>query len=213
MSYAPIIHGLSSYQSPAGANTVVSITGQNFFSYSSIVFGTFRPTVYFINSLVLQFYVPNTLNSGDFPVQVFNGSIGSNTVVYTIDNASGYWILNSNGTISNTNSGLCTINALSRNVPYIINDSNTYVVPDNVSWIICDNEATEDVHVTLPAYTEYTGREITFKNIGNGLVQNTDANVVPFTGGSGGTQIVGINGWVTLVYTGSVWITMQQGYF
>ena len=85
LNFGPIIYNLSGYYSPAGSTTLVSINGDNFFSYSSISFGTFKPTVYFINSNILQFYVPSTLNSGIFPVQVFNGSIYSNSVNYTID--------------------------------------------------------------------------------------------------------------------------------
>jgi hypothetical protein len=101
--FGPQITTLTSYQSPAGSNTVVSIVGANFFSYSVVRFGTFTPTVYFINSTLLSFYVPNTLTSGTFPVQVCNGSVCSNIVNYTIDNASGFWISNGSGTISNSN--------------------------------------------------------------------------------------------------------------
>ena len=72
ITFGPQIDSLSGYYSPAGSTTLVSINGQNFFSYSTISFGTYSPTVYFINSNILQFYVPSTLNSGTLPVQVFN---------------------------------------------------------------------------------------------------------------------------------------------
>ena len=101
--YGPHITSLSGYQSPAGSHTIISINGSGFYSYSSVLFGTYYPNVYFINSNILQFYVPSSLSSGTFPVQVFNGSYGSNIVTYTIDNASGYWLLNPSGSISNTN--------------------------------------------------------------------------------------------------------------
>ena len=104
--FGPQINGLSGYYSPAGSTTLVSISGSGFYSYSTLAFGTYNPTSYFINSNNIQFYVPLSLNSGTYTVQIFNGSIGSNIVNYTIDNASGFWLLNSNGTISNTNSGL-----------------------------------------------------------------------------------------------------------
>ena len=64
ITFGPQIDSLSGYYSPAGSTTLVSINGQNFFSYSTISFGKYRPTVYFINSNILQFYVPSTLNSG-----------------------------------------------------------------------------------------------------------------------------------------------------
>ena len=96
ISYAQQINSLSGYYSQSGSTTLVSINGANFYSYSNILFGIYNPTVYFINSNIIQFYVPNTLNSGTFPVRVFNGSNGSNSVNYTIDNASGYWLINAN---------------------------------------------------------------------------------------------------------------------
>lgn len=98
--YGPVINSLSSYYSPAASTSLVVITGQNFYSWSTVKFGTFFPTVYFINSNILEFYVPTSASTGSYPVQVFNGSIVSNTQVYTIDNASGYWVLNSNNSIS-----------------------------------------------------------------------------------------------------------------
>ena len=98
--YGPIINSLSSYYSPAASTSLVVITGQNFYSWSTVKFGTFFPTVYFINSNILEFYIPTSASPGSYPVQVFNGSIVSNTEVYIIDNASGYWILNPDGSIS-----------------------------------------------------------------------------------------------------------------
>lgn len=79
--FGPQIGSLSGYYSPAGSTTLVSISGQNFLSYSVVTFGIYTPTVYFINSNTLQFYVPPTLNSGTFPVQVFNGGVASNIVI------------------------------------------------------------------------------------------------------------------------------------
>ena len=128
ITFGPQIDSLSGYYSPAGSTTLVSINGQNFFSYSTISFGTYSPTVYFINSNILQFYVPSTLNSGTNPVRVVNGSVQSNSVNYTIDNASGYWLLNSNGSISNTNtnqSSLVSVGALARGAPKTITTDMT----------------------------------------------------------------------------------------
>lgn len=108
--YGPIINSLSSYYSPAASTNLVVITGQNFYSWSTVKFGTFFPTVYFINSNILEFYVPTSAAPGSYPVQVFNGSIVSNTEVYTIDNASGYWILNPNNSVSTSASNGISVN-------------------------------------------------------------------------------------------------------
>ena len=85
ISLGPQITSLSEYHSPAGSTTIVTINGYNFYSYSQIVFGTFNPTTYFINSTILQFYIPSNLTYGIYPIQVFNGAIASNIVTYTID--------------------------------------------------------------------------------------------------------------------------------
>jgi len=103
--YGPIIISLSSYYSPAGSTSLVTITGENFYSYSTVLFGTFNPSVYFVSSNSLQFYVPSSLLPGIYPLQVFNGAVGSNIVSYSLDNSSGYWIINPNGSITNTNTG------------------------------------------------------------------------------------------------------------
>jgi hypothetical protein len=103
LCFGPNINSLSSYYSPAASNSLVCINGANFYAYSSVRFSTYCPTVYFINSSQLEFYVPSTLTSGNYTVQVFNGSTPSNIVNYTIDNASGYWMLDGNGAITNSN--------------------------------------------------------------------------------------------------------------
>jgi hypothetical protein len=104
----PTIHSLSNYYSPAGAKVLLVIHGSNFQPHSSVKFATFKPTTYFISSQQLEFYVPNTVTAGIYPIEVYNGKLGSGPVQYTLDNSSGYWLLdNGVGTISNTNfSGL-----------------------------------------------------------------------------------------------------------
>jgi hypothetical protein len=221
--FGPEINILSSYQSPAGSSTVVSINGNNFYSYSTISFGTFNPTVYFINSNILQFYVPNTLSSGTFPVQVFNGSVGSNIITYTIDNASGYWLLNSNGTISNTNTNASvSISSLSRGIPVIVtNDpattiANPYIVPNNVNWIICNgNDGTSGpIFIKLPLKSSYSGREIMLKNISatNNVLSSDGGNILDLNNNLATSTILpaGKGKWVTLVCTGSFWTVMQS---
>lgn len=210
--FGPQISSLSGYYSPAGSTTLVSISGTNFLSYSVVAFGIYNPTVYFINSNTLQFYVPSTLNSGTFPITVFNGSIPSNTVTYTIDNASGYWLLNSNGSISNTNSGTTAISSLSRGAPVTI--TGAYTVPSNVNWIIC-NTASIETTITLPSTTQNIGREIMLKNIGTKIVISNDANIiVPINSISPTTTILPdtSGAWATIVYDGTYWITMQANF-
>lgn len=219
LNFGPQIYNLSGYYSPAGSTTLVSINGENFFSYSSISFGTFKPTVYFINSNILQFYVPSTLNSGIFPVQVFNGSIYSNSVNYTIDNASGYWILN-NGYITNTNTSgqtsLVLVGALSRGAPltiyndYDFTDFTTNPNANSVNWVICSSSST--ISITLPSSSDYTGREIMFKNSSSGAVisYNNNNNIISLDGTPTSAILpAGAGNWATLVYDGSYWNIMQ----
>jgi hypothetical protein len=214
----PNIDSLSSYQSPAGSNTVVSINGTNLYSYSIIRFGTFSPTVYFVNSNILQFYVPSTLSSGTFPVQVFNGSVPSNSVNYTIDNASGYWLLNNTGSISNTNNGPISVSCLSRGAPYTITTitydfTNTSLNPNpnSISWIIC-NTTIGTITITLPDAYVFTGREIMLKNIGANTVKSISSNIISLNGTTPTDTILlgGAGNWATIVYDGINWITMQS---
>ena len=213
ITFGPQIDSLSGYYSPAGSTTLVSINGLNFFSYSIISFGTYRPTVYFINSNILQFYVPSTLNSGTLPVQVFNGSIPSNSINYTIDNASGYWLLNPNGSITNTNnnsnqSSLVSLGSLSRGAPNTISINYTILKSDN--WIICDTTA-GTITITLPSSTDNIGRELMFKNINSGLVNSSTSNITSLNGTTTSNQILSgaLGSWSTLVYDGTNWNIMQ----
>jgi len=215
--FGPTIGSLSSYYSPAGSTTLVSINGSNFYSYSSVAFGTYYPTTYFINSNLIQFYIPSTLNAGTFTVQVFNGSFPSNIVNYTIDNASGYWLLNSNGNINNTNFNLVSMTSLSRGLPVTITSApitDPFIIPFNVTWVICNSNT--DVYVSLPSGSQYIGREITIKAINTtGIVYSVDGNnIIPLetdvTGvgdiiiSSGGSTSI----WATLIYDGTYWTIM-----
>lgn len=214
LNFGPQIDSLSGYYSPAGSTTLVSINGQNFFSYSTISFGTYNPTVYFINSNILQFYVPSTLNSGTLPVQVFNGSVPSNSVNYTIDNASGYWLLNSNGSISNTNSSqssLVSIGSLSRGAPKTITSTmSPYTILKSDNWIICDTSSA--ILITLPSGTDNIGRELMFKNINlNTVTSSSSSNITSLDGTTTNSTILtgGAGQWATLVYDGSIWNITQ----
>lgn len=227
LSFAPQITNLSSYQSPAGSSTVVAITGLHFYSYSTISFGTFNPTVYFVNSNLLQFYVPNTLKSGTFPLQVFNASIGSNIVNYTIDNASGYWLLNSNGSISNTNLNGLNVSWLSVGAPVILTNnplnytlSNPYIIPNNVSLIITSNDGgTNPFYLKLPTGTEYIGRQITIQAQGTLNVLSINNNIIPLGSPTSITNNIIVQGYVTQTnwsnlvnYNGNNWIIMTANW-
>lgn len=204
--YGPQIDSLSSYQSPSGSSTVVAINGINFcYGVSTISFGTFFPTVFFVNSNILEFYVPNTLSSGTFPVQVFNGSTGSNIVTYTIDNASGYWLLNSNGNISNTNSSGIVTTWLSRGAPVTLTTSS-YTVPNNVNWIIGNSSSV--ITVTLPTGGQYAGRELMFKSIGTNSIISASTNIQSLAGAATNTIVSGAGKWATLVSDGTTWYVM-----
>ena len=205
LSYAPQINSLSSYYSPSGSTTLVSINGANFYSYSKILFGTYNPTVYFINSNIIQFYVPNTLNSGTFPVQVFNAT-GSNSVNYTIDNASGYWLQNNNS-ISNTNTNSVSVTSLSRGAPITVTSNYDFGINNSNNWIICDGLS--DITIKLPLDAP-SGREIMFKNISSFNVVSDSINILNLPNNST-NLIAGPGKWVTLVYDGSSsnWIVMQ----
>ena len=221
--FGPRIISLSSFYSPAGATSLVTINGANFYSYSSISFGTYLPTVFFVNSNILQFYVPTSLNAGTYAIQVFNGSFSSNIVNYTLDNSSGYWILQANNTIMNTNSnGIVAVQSLSRGAPISINETQSpYIVPSNVNWIICYNlNAVSDIIIQLPTGTMYTGREIMIKTVPNSslnapTVYSSQSNVMPFDSVNSGDVINTIinsvtTKWVTLVYDSTNWIVMQE---
>lgn len=106
----PMISSLSGYFSPAASTTLVVLYGSNFRSFSRIQFGTFNPVTIFISSNQIEFYVPIAALPGTYPIQVFNDTLASNVVMYTVDNASGYWYLDPpTQRILNTNIGGVTV--------------------------------------------------------------------------------------------------------
>jgi len=98
----PTIDYLTQYYSPAGATTLVVIFGKNYRPFTKIVFGVTNPPTIYISSTQIEFYVPTSLLPGSYPVQVFNDTLASNIVVYTVDNSSGYWLIQSTQQITNT---------------------------------------------------------------------------------------------------------------
>jgi hypothetical protein len=106
----PNITNLSNYYSPAGVRALIVITGSNFRPFSTVKFATFNPTIYFVSSQQIEFYIPSTLVAGIYTIQVFNDNLSSQVVEYTLDGSSGYWFQNNGGNITNTNFGGITLN-------------------------------------------------------------------------------------------------------
>lgn len=108
----PTINYMSGTYSPAGATTLIAIFGSNFKLFSTIKFGTYTPTMIFISSQQIDFYVPNTAAFGTYTVQVFNDTYGSNVVSYELDDAPGFWRLSPvySEVIENTSLGGLFIN-------------------------------------------------------------------------------------------------------
>ena len=129
----PTITFLSGTYSPAGSTTLIAIFGTNFKLYSTIKFGTYTPTMIFISSGQIDFYVPTSAPSGSTLVQVFNDTYGSNVVDYTIDDAQGFWSLNPtySNVITNSNIGGLYVNG-----PITINNVPNAPNPDIISNLI-----------------------------------------------------------------------------
>jgi uncharacterized protein (TIGR03437 family) len=108
----PTINYMSGTYSPAGATTLIAIFGSNFKLYSTIKFGTFTPTMIFISSQQIDFYVPSTASPGTYTVQVFNDTYGSNVITYELDDTPGYWLLSNiyPEAITNSNNGGLAVN-------------------------------------------------------------------------------------------------------
>lgn len=88
-SLAPTISSLSSYLSLYGYQSIVTIFGTNFRSYSLVRFGTYSLSVSFFNTNQISFYVPQNASPGTYSVQVVNETVGSNFVLFDISNING----------------------------------------------------------------------------------------------------------------------------
>jgi hypothetical protein len=125
----PTIDYLTQYFSPAGSTTLVVIFGKNFRAFSKILFGVTNPPTIYISSNQIEFYVPTSLLPGSYPVQVFNDTLASNILLYTIDNSSGYWLIQANQQITNTNplgvNVSANVTGASANTPQLVISSFT----------------------------------------------------------------------------------------
>jgi len=88
-SLAPTISSLSSYLSLYGYQSIVTIFGTNFRSYSIVRFGTYSLSVSFFNTNQISFYVPQNASPGTYSVQVVNDTVSSNFVLFDISNING----------------------------------------------------------------------------------------------------------------------------
>ena len=135
---APFISGLSTTSSILGATTIVTIFGENFRNYSTVYFGTtLISNVTFFSSGQLSFYVPAIATVGTYPIQVFNDTLGSNIVYFTIDNSVGFWNQHpATGAITNNNAtGGINING-QLTVSGQIYNTATQPAPTNSSTIV-----------------------------------------------------------------------------
>ena len=219
--FGPQINSLSSYYSPAGSSTIVSIIGTNFYSYSTITFGTYAPTVYFINSLQMDFYIPNTLTAGTYPIQVFNGSFASNIVNYTIDNASGYWLLNANNSISNTNAnGLSVKGTVSVNggllTPLLIISANGQTVSPNYSGGFIEiptlNPGVSNINIFSASFFGSSSPNATltiYNGSPNSVTINSTSNFITATGGSSALTYTLLSNSIIRLYSNGInWIVL-----
>jgi hypothetical protein len=125
---APIITGLSTTSSILGTTTVVTIFGENFRNYSTVYFGTtLINNVTYFSSGQLSFYVPAVSSVGAYPIQVFNDTLASNIVFFTVDNSVGFWNQDpSTGAIYNNNP-----NGIKVNGPINLNYSPTAITSNS----------------------------------------------------------------------------------
>jgi hypothetical protein len=222
----PIISSLSIYASNAGATAMVSVFGSNFYSYSSVLFGNEIPSVQFVNSNLLQFYVPTYLSAGTYPVQISNGASRSNIVNYLLEETDGFWQQQSDGSIANTNAnasssagvagtGIVRIGGLSLAAPLTIDDDNaaqvTSATVGQSNWIICN--VSSSYTLPLPSAAQYIGRQLMVKSTGGTVFASQAVYPQNSADPSSLTTVLleGSGNWATIVTDGTSWIVMQSG--
>ena len=88
-SLAPTITSLSSYLSIFNYQSIVTIFGTNFRTYSIVRFGTYSLPVSFFSTNQVSFYIPQNAQPGTYSVQVVNDTAISNSVSFDITNING----------------------------------------------------------------------------------------------------------------------------
>jgi len=86
---APTITSLSSYLSIFGYQSIITIFGTNFRSYSLVRFGNYSLSVSYFNTNQISIYVPQNAAPGTYSIQVVNDDISSNYILYDITNING----------------------------------------------------------------------------------------------------------------------------
>ena len=171
--YAPTISYLSSIYSPAGSTTLVAIFGTNFKLYSTIKFGTYTPTMIFINSQQIDFYMPSSALPGNYPVQVFNDTTPSNTIEFTVYNTPGLWYQNPTNSdiISNSNTDGLIVNG-----PIQINSAVNNTGYTNIGNMVF-NDAYSNINSDQTiSWPYYTGATITANSTGILITGNLTVN-------------------------------------
>lgn len=198
----PVITTLSGYFSPAGATTLVVLYGSNFRTFSRIHFGAFNPTTIFISSNQIEFYIPIAALPGTYPIQVFNDTLSSNVVSYTIDNASGYWYLDlPTQRLLNTNFGGATI---SRPTNAIFGPSLNVYANKGLAAIstISNTDSTSQTYLNIVPQVQNNGdfNPSTFAN---------DSLIMNYVNGNGTASAINLTFWNTGLPSG-VRITPSQ---
>jgi uncharacterized protein (TIGR03437 family) len=175
----PTINYMSGTYSPAGATTLIAIFGSNFKLFSTIKFGTYTPTMIFISSQQIDFYVPSTASPGTYTVQVFNDIYGSNVITYELDDTPGYWLLSNiyPEAITNSNNGGLAVNgplrinnsALIGDIVFGSSTSNQSIKWSNITSSITAafNSVTvvDTVYITGDLNVSGSGYALSFNNV------------------------------------------------
>jgi hypothetical protein len=87
-----------------------------------------------------------------------------------------------------------------------------FTVATTESYLI-NNKTGSACVVTLPAPASFTGRKLVFTNYQAQAIDSASSNVVPITGGSPGTSIVGATAgdWAAIVSDGTNWLIVERG--
>lgn len=191
----PVITTLSGFFSPAGSTTMVVLYGTNFRTFSRIQFGTFNPVTVFISSNQIEFYVPIAALPGSYPIQVFNDNVASNVVMYTIDNASGYWFLDlPTQRILNTNIGGVTVtkpnNPLFGASLISYADKNFAAISTN-----CNTDTTTSTYLNIIPQVEANGDFNLSTVAGDSLIMN-------YVNNNGSGSAINLTFWNTGVASG-----------
>ena len=171
----PYINSLSSYYSVVGATTLITIFGNNFRDFSTVIFSNNLLTSIFVSSSQISFYVPTNYTYGTYTIQVFNDNLGSNVVNFTIDNNGTYWILSTaNNSISNINTG-----GVNMNTSVFANFLNSYSIPG--AYVYTTNNIGYPIFNSITSYSNIysnSNSSSTNSSIQVGLCYNSSSKTI-----------------------------------